>query len=273
MAGTEGAGSIFEYTPTAVQRSFVSGLSRPRGLAFDSAGNLFVATTSFDGTNFQTTILKITPGGAQSSFGSLSSNLFGSGLAIDNSDDVFVVAQDVTSGSPFPSTIFKFTPDGTQSTFGSLPGQSFGLAFDSAGNLFAADSFDQVIYEFTPLGEASVFVGPSAFTSVQGPTGLAFDRLGNLFVSTAGNPGGDAILKFTPGGAESTIATNLNNPRGIAFNTKGKLFVAELNQSGPGDILEFTSRGNERVVASGIGDANGNGGPEWLSFFHHLQAW
>ncbi|MDD5140817.1 MAG: PEP-CTERM sorting domain-containing protein [Verrucomicrobiales bacterium] len=36
-------GNIYEYTPGGVQSTFVSGLAGPAGLAFDSAGNLWVA--------------------------------------------------------------------------------------------------------------------------------------------------------------------------------------------------------------------------------------
>src|SRR5439155_12929493 len=36
-------GKIFEFTPNGVQSIFASGLSSPGALAFDSAGNLFVA--------------------------------------------------------------------------------------------------------------------------------------------------------------------------------------------------------------------------------------
>src|SRR4029077_8751569 len=99
-----------------------------------------------------------------------------------------------------------------------------------------------------------------------GPTGLAFDSFGNLFVSTASTPPqpGDAILKFTPTGVESTFATGLATPRGIAFDRSGNLFVAELIQTGPGDILKFTPDGNRTVFASGIG-TQGNDGPEWLA--------
>ena len=43
-----------------------------------------------------------------------------------------------------------------------------GLAFDSAGNLFAADNADQTIFKFTPGGTSSIFAGPSAFTSNSG---------------------------------------------------------------------------------------------------------
>ena len=136
---------------------------------------------------YQATIVKITPGGVQSTFGTLSgtfpvktwrliaqANLFVSSLADQNDPNQ-------------ASTIYKFTPRGVQSTFGSMPGQGFGLAFDGAGNLFAADAPFQTIWKFTPDGTRSVFVIPS-IPPAQGPVGLAFDRFGNLFVSTESNP-------------------------------------------------------------------------------------
>ena len=150
-----------------------------------------------------------------------------------------------------------------------LPGRGFGLAFDAAGNLFAADASDQTIFKFTPAGAGSVLVGPATFTGVQFPVGLAFDRSGNLLVTTEGNeggPGGDAILVFAPDGTESTFATDLADPWGIAFDPSGDLLVAELKALAPGDILKFSTNGSQRVFASGIGQPQGNGGPEFLVF-------
>jgi hypothetical protein len=264
-AGNNGGGFIYEYTPAGVQSIFASGLSRPRGVAFDHFGNLFVVTNTFDAVSgtFQPSIVKITSDGVQSTFATISGDFFGSGLAMDASGNVFVMAVD--DASPVgASTIYKFTPDGVQSTFGSIPGQGFGLAFDSVGNLFAADSFDHTIYKFTPDGTQSTFVGPSAFPD-GGPVGLAFDRFGNLFASTEGDPGTHTILKFTPDGDETTFATDLDFPRGLAFDRAGNLFVAEIIQTGPGDILKFTPNGIGTVFASGIGPA-GNGGPQYLAF-------
>ena len=55
--------------------------------------------------------------------------------------------------------------------FGSVPGASgFGLAFDSVGNLYAADGDDQTIYKFAPDGTRTVFVGPSAFAAIALPS-------------------------------------------------------------------------------------------------------
>ncbi len=257
--------AVFRYTPTGLQSTFAFGLPFARGLAFDSVGNLFVAT-DFCSDTCQSSILKITPNGTQTTFATLSVNFFASGVVIDSADNIFVDAQDGNEPQNLPSTIFKFAPDGTQSTFGSVPGQSFGPAFDSAGNLYVPDGVFHTIYKFTPDGTRSVFVGPSAFTANQSPAGLAFDRSGNLFVSTEGAfgiPPGDMILKFTPQGAESTFATGLNTPRGIVFDTTGNLFVAEIAVPPPGDILKFTPGGRKSVFASGFNQSNR--GPQFLA--------
>jgi hypothetical protein len=148
-----GGGFIYEYNPAGVQSIFALGLSRPRGVAFDHFGNLFVATNTFDSVSgtVQSSIVKITPAGVQTTFATINGDFFGQGLVIDSSGDVFVMADDDTSPTA-AGTIYKFVPDGGQSTFGSVPGQGFGLAFDSAGNLYAADAVDATIYKFAPDG-------------------------------------------------------------------------------------------------------------------------
>jgi len=263
--GPNGSGSIYQYKPTGVFGIAASGLSRPRGLAFNRFGNLFVANSTFDGTTFQVSIVKITPGGVQT-VATLSGNLFGEGVAFDSAGNLFVMALDETDPNE-AATIYKITPDRVVSTFGNLPGSGFGLAFDSAGNLFAA-GVDQTVYKFTPDGTRSVFVGPSAFTPNSFPAGLAFDSLGNLFVSTeSGCPPAepDSILKFTPDGVESTFATDLTLPRGLAFDRRGNLFVTELLCDTAGsDILEFRPDGTRRVFAVVSGQTNN--GPEFLAF-------
>src|SRR5476651_1546198 len=63
FASTGSDGNILAYTPSGTQSTFASGLSQPGGMAFDSAGNLFV--TSGNGN-----ITKITPSGVTSTFAS-----------------------------------------------------------------------------------------------------------------------------------------------------------------------------------------------------------
>ncbi len=260
--GSNGAGSISEYTPTGLQTIFASGLSEPRGVAFDHFGNLFVANTEFDPPDFlgHGTIVKITPGGAQSLFATVpGDNIFAEGVAFDRAGNLFVMAIDLNDPN-LASTIYKITPGGVLSTFGSVTGQGLGLAFDSAGNLFAANAGpDQTIYKFAPDGTRSVFVDSTAFDPDHGPIGLAFDRFGNLFVSlevAAGLPcSNDRILKFTPDGVGSDFTTDVCFPWGLAFDRSGNLFVTERTSvSQAGDILKFTPDGNFTVFDSPVDD-------------------
>src|SRR4029453_8448553 len=191
-------------------------------------------------------------------------NFFFEGLAVDIAGNAYVMANDQTSPTA-ASTIFKFTPDGERIVFGSVPSQGWGLAFDIAGNLYAAEggaglTGDRTIFKFAPDGTRTVFAGPDAFPEGVFPIGLAFDRSGNLFVSTECfcGPGSDTILKFT-NGVPSTFATGLTFPRGLAFDNSGNLFVSEAIQ--PGDILKFPPGGGPPTVF-----ASGFGRPEFLTF-------
>jgi len=66
-----GGGSIFEFTPGGSPFGFAVGLNFPRGVAFDSAGNLFVATTDVGGPSYQPA-----PDGTQTTFVDLTGHTF-----------------------------------------------------------------------------------------------------------------------------------------------------------------------------------------------------
>ena len=156
--------TIFEFTPGGVQSTFYSGLNYGAGLAFNSAGDLFVA--NFGELIPNNTITKITPDGVESTFASGLDNP--NGLAFDSAGNLFVA-----NGNG--GTITKITPDGVESTFASgISGVLTGLAIDSVGNLFVADAFNfgyesGTIIKITPDGIQSTFA--SGLTS---PDGLAF---------------------------------------------------------------------------------------------------
>src|SRR6266567_4501976 len=250
--------SILEFTPSGVQSTYASGLSFPRGLAFDSLGNLFAAETLAPADDVEVgKVLKFNLSNKATTLGS-AAQFFFEGLAIDIAGNVYVMGTDTSPTAD--GTIFKFTPSGERTVFGSVPGvpdnpvPNFGLAFDSTGSLYATASGAQTIYKFAPDGTRTIFVGPSAFAEGTGPVGLAFDSTGNLFVSTEGDPGNDTILVFTPDGMESTFATGLTTPRGLAFDSSGYLFVAEagLPEIPGGDIKKFALDGTWTRFASGL---------------------
>jgi DNA-binding beta-propeller fold protein YncE len=264
-ANAPGSHKIFEFTPSGVQSIYASGLDNPRGLAFDSLGNLF-ATTVHEADDIGIgRVLKFNLRNKVSTFGSAANFTF-EGLAIDIAGNVYVMADD--NNSPVGAgTIFKFTPSGERIVFGSIPGQGWGLAFDSAGYyLYAADGGDQTIYKFAPDGTRTVFVGPpNAFNPGESPVGLAFDSHGNLFVSieTFTDPGADSIVYFTSTGMKNPFASGLTFPRGLAFDSFGNLFVAEANAIPNGDILEFPAGSHEPNYPP---FASGFGRPEFLTF-------
>src|SRR5215471_21423620 len=128
-ANAPGSHKIFEFTPGGTQSIYASGLDNPRGLAFDSIGNLF-ATTAHEADDIEIgKVLKFNLRNHVSTAGS-AAKFFFEGLAIDIAGNVYVMADDDTSPTD-AGTIFKFTPSGDRIIFGSVPGQGWGLAFDS----------------------------------------------------------------------------------------------------------------------------------------------
>ena len=210
-----------------------SGLSTPFNMAFDQSGNLWVGDFS---NNRVLEYLK------------------GSGFTTGESASVVIGQSGFGSGAP-------------ATTATGLSGPT-GLAFDQAGNLWVGDLFNNRVLEylkgsgFTTGQAASIVVGQSDFTSsgfattatgLKGPTGLALDQAGNLWVGdlfnervleylkgsgfTTGQAASVAIGQsdFTSSGA-ATTATGLTLPDTVAFDLSGNLWVADY---GNNRVLEY----------------------------------
>lgn len=213
---------ISVFTPDGTHTPFATVTGEGNGLAFDSAGNLFVPN-SRNGT-----ITKIRPNGIQSIFASgLSSPM---ALAFDNAGNLFV--SDSEAGA-----IYKYTPSGARSTFATGLFEPFQFAFNQAGDLFSVGqdpSGSGLIYEFTTAGARTTF----ATVPNEGLEGLAFDSAGNLFAAGGGSAG--YIFKFSPEGRSSTFASGLFYPLSLAFNSSGDLFVSQIGEP---YIERFTPNG------------------------------
>jgi sugar lactone lactonase YvrE len=90
--------------------------------------------------------------------------------------------------------------------------QPSGVAVDASNNIFVADRAIHKIRKITPSGVVTTFVGSGATTSIDGtgaaastygPSCLAFDNLGNLYV---GEYYGSKVRKITPSGVVTTLA-------------------------------------------------------------------
>ena len=117
-----GSGNIFKFTTNGVQSTFASGqnLVNAEGLAFNSAGILFVTTMGSSGTGGTGNIYTFTTNGAQSSFAS--GLKWPVGMVFNSAGILFEANR--ASGN-----IYTFTTNGVQSTFVSGLSDPFGLAF------------------------------------------------------------------------------------------------------------------------------------------------
>jgi sugar lactone lactonase YvrE len=124
------------------------------------------------------------------------------------------------------------------------------LAFDAAGNLWVASiqankifSYSRVQQETAGVTEPHIVISTNG-TSIQHPSGMAFDAAGNLWVASLTDARVDA---FTPaqlaaGGSPDpfvTISSNngsINEPGALAFDNEGSLWVMA---TGDGTVWKF----------------------------------
>lgn len=191
--------SLYKVTANHSIKPYVTELTNPTGLAIDREGHLFVSSRN-DGT-----IHRVSPDGRSMQW--IEGMGIATGLAFDKNGSLYVGDR---SG-----TIFKISPEREIFVFATLEPSvaAYHLAFSPTGDLFVSgpttSSYDR-IYRITPAGEVSVF-----FRGLGRPQGLAFDRVGNLYVaaSLAGKRG---IVRLTPK-AEPEVVLGGSNIVGLAL--------------------------------------------------------
>jgi sugar lactone lactonase YvrE len=246
-AGSSSDAEILQYTPSGGESLVASGMDYPDGIAFNSAGDLFVANDALNAGE-SGNITEIMPGGGTSVF---ASNVDPQDLAFDSAGDLFECEYRSGNINEFKNN--NGTLSSTPTVFATGFANPLSLAFDSAGNLYVGAGYGAGNGYITKIAPGNV---QSSFaTGLTFPTGLAFNGVGDLFVCDQGT---GIIYEYTPGGVRSTFVTlSETDLDGLAFNSADDLFVAAGHSS---DIVEVTPNGTPSVfesVGSGLGFADG----------------
>jgi sugar lactone lactonase YvrE len=154
--------------------TLATGFDEPTALAFDTAGNLYVANAGNGEVD------EVTSGGSVKPIASGFNFLSPVALTFDAAGNLYVAS---TGGD-----VDKVTPAGTVSTILSGFELPQGLAFDGAGDLYVADGDANALYEMTPGG--AVFPFASDFSN---PDDLVVNG-GNLYVA---NYAGGTVSKVS----------------------------------------------------------------------------
>jgi sugar lactone lactonase YvrE len=290
LAGRAGSRGSADGTGSAAR------FYQPYGVAVDGAGNVYVADT------WNGTIRKVTPGGVVTtlagqagSYGSAdgtgSAARFGqpSGVTVDGTGNAYVADY-------YYHTIRKVTPGGVVTTLagqvdwsgsadGAGSGAQFyapgGVAVDSAGNVYVADTYNHTIRKVTPGGMVTTLAGVAHYSgSADGtggaarfdyPIGVAVDSAGNVYVGDSYN---QTIRKVTPGRVVTTLAGMAHyrgsadgtgsaawffEPSGVAVDNAGNVYVADRYNH---TIRKVTAGGVVTTLAGlaeSFGSADGTG--------------
>ena len=259
----------------------------PAGIAFDSAGNLYISESSGH------CIRKITTAGGVSVFAgtpgvskSDTTGFHGPYAIAFGRNGVLYVAE------VYNDRISAVSPTGVISVFaGGTRGYADGvgtnaqfyypqgIAVDSVGNLYISDVGNSGrIRKISPAGVVTTFAGSGSIGSTNGlgtnatfrnPEHLACDSSGNIYVADWNT---SLIRKISPAGLVTTLAgsgvkssvdgigtaASFNEPQGITLDSSGNVYVTEASGN---RIRKITPNGLVTTLAgsSTAGSANGTG--------------
>jgi sugar lactone lactonase YvrE len=266
------------------RRGVLSTLTTPENLAFDSAGNYYIAEWGGNrirklnaGSGQITTVAGTGVTGYSGDGGpATQAQLNGPlGVAADMAGNLYIAD---TSNL----VIRKVDSFGTITTFATDPSFSdlVSLAIDSAGNLYSADDGACVIRKITPAGAISIVAGvefvcgfngdglPATTARLNSAYGVAVDSWGNIYIGDTLN---NRIRKVGGAGIIRTIAGNgtcgfsgdggsgssamICNPEGVAADRAGNVYIGDYTNL----RVRKLSRAGTITTVAGSGNFGYNG--------------
>ncbi len=210
-----------------------SQFNKPRGVAVDTAGNVYVV----DGENHR--VQKFTADGAfvakwgSNGGGDGQFSYPEGGVALDSSGNVYVA--DTAN-----HRIQKFNPDTTFAakwgSYGSGDGQlsyPTGIAIDSSGSVYVIETGNHRVQKFDANGTFQAKWGSNGSSDgmFNKPRGVAVDAAGNVYVADTEN---NRVQKFTSGGtfvakwgSSGGGNSQFNFPTAVAVDASGNVYVSD----------------------------------------------
>jgi NHL repeat len=233
-----------------------------------------------------------------------------SGMAVDAAGNVYL-------GDSSNNRIWKVAPNGAPTILAGNGTEGFadgtggptgtaqfdapwGLALDSSGNVYVADSNNNRVRAVDPSGNVTTLAGngqtgyadgvggPNGSAELDWPKGVGVDLMGNVYVADADN---QRIRKIDPLGNVTTVAGQTENQSGsggdadgtggphgtarfqqpfdVGIDGSGNLYVADLDNN---QVREIDPDGNVTTLAGNgtQGFADGTLGPSGTAEFNNI---
>jgi uncharacterized protein (TIGR03437 family) len=244
-------------------------LHSPEDVAVDSSGNVYIADTGnayIREITVSTGIIDFIAGDGSIGYSGdgAAANLAGLiepfAIALDASGNVYFTEPEdgrvrkITVSTGIISTVvgngnLGFSGDGGAAT-SAMMHLDTGLAIDSSGNLYIADSLNNRVRKVTgttisTIAGSGVFSysgdgGPATAAQLNAPEAVAVDASGNIYIADTAN---NVVRQISPKGVIGTIAGNgtagfggdggaatsaqLSAPQGVAVDASGNVFVSD----------------------------------------------